>query len=186
MLQGNIGKVRLLKLIDRKVAADEQRQCPITKSTGLATMEKQTAVLVTKFVGGLGDLSGVEVGEKAVPQPKGNEVLVKLQLRTLNPADVLSIAGAYMGFQPEEFPAVPGIEGRLTLVHSVHTPRTLRAPDAKKLVIILSAKCIRVSCIRRSVHWDLRTHELILLALRQPRVWEVWTRGLRAIVFENG
>jgi hypothetical protein len=39
------------------------------------------------------------------------EVLVRLSLRPVNPADIFSIMGVYPGFTPASFPATPGLEG---------------------------------------------------------------------------
>lgn len=43
--------------------------------------------------------------------PLQGEVLVRLTLRPVNPADIFSIMGVYPGFTPASFPAVPGLEG---------------------------------------------------------------------------
>jgi len=45
------------------------------------------------------------------PTPTGSEVLVRLLVRPVNPADSLSIMGIYPGFRPASLPAVPGLEG---------------------------------------------------------------------------
>ncbi|PSC74291.1 NAD(P)-binding [Micractinium conductrix] len=53
----------------------------------------------------------VAVVEGPVPQPGQGQVLVKLKLRPVNPADIFSVQGVYPGFAPKELPAVPGLEG---------------------------------------------------------------------------
>lgn len=43
--------------------------------------------------------------------PEGNQVLIKMKLCPIHPADMDSIRGVYPGFAPQAFPAIPGIEG---------------------------------------------------------------------------
>lgn len=45
------------------------------------------------------------------PSAKSGEVLIRVTVRPLNPADIFSLMGVYPGFQPKKFPAVPGLEG---------------------------------------------------------------------------
>ena len=49
-----------------------------------------------------------------MPQPGSGQVLVRIQCRPINPADVLSLQGLYPGFKPASLPATPGLEGRAT------------------------------------------------------------------------
>ncbi|KAL4459109.1 hypothetical protein ABPG75_013974 [Micractinium tetrahymenae] len=53
----------------------------------------------------------VKVVEGPVPEPGQGEVLVRVQLRPVNPADLFSVQGVYPGFKPEKLPAVPGLDG---------------------------------------------------------------------------
>ena len=78
-------------------------------------MAKQTSVIVTEW-GTYPDnpCKGVEVVEQAIPEPGVREVLVRLTLRPVNPADVFSICGIYAGFTPASLPATPGLEGMLS------------------------------------------------------------------------
>lgn len=71
----------------------------------------QTAVQVGPFP--VEDwIAGVRVVNDApVRLPQPGEVLVRISLRPINPADVFSMMGVYPGFTPKEFPAVPGMEG---------------------------------------------------------------------------
>jgi NADPH:quinone reductase-like Zn-dependent oxidoreductase len=56
--------------------------------------------------------STFKVVESAVPTPGAGEVLIKLSLRPVNPADVFSIMGVYPGWVPAEGTTpVPGLEG---------------------------------------------------------------------------
>lgn len=55
--------------------------------------------------------AGLNLVDLPVPTPAEGEVLVRLSLRPINPADVFSLCGFYKGFQPESLPAVPGLEG---------------------------------------------------------------------------
>lgn len=55
--------------------------------------------------------SGLNLADLPVPSPGAGEVLVRISLRPINPADVFSLLGFYQGFQPESLPAVPGLEG---------------------------------------------------------------------------
>ncbi|KXN71471.1 GroES-like protein [Conidiobolus coronatus NRRL 28638] len=59
-----------------------------------------------------GEFKDVKVVD--VPKPSiqsDNQVLIKFLLNPVNPSDVYSVLGAYQGFQPESYPAVPGLEG---------------------------------------------------------------------------
>lgn len=40
-----------------------------------------------------------------------SQVLIKMKVRPVNPADVFSILGVYPGFTPSSFPCTPGLEG---------------------------------------------------------------------------
>ena len=40
-----------------------------------------------------------------------SQVLLKMKIRPVNPADVFSILGVYPGFTPSSFPCTPGLEG---------------------------------------------------------------------------
>lgn len=51
------------------------------------------------------------VVDHPVPSPGAGEVLVRLNLRPINPSDVFSLCGLYQGFKPESLPAIPGLEG---------------------------------------------------------------------------
>ncbi|KAL4427108.1 hypothetical protein ABPG77_001112, partial [Micractinium sp. CCAP 211/92] len=53
----------------------------------------------------------VTVVEGPVPEPGQGQVLVRIQLRPVNPADLFSVQGVYPGFKPEKLPAVPGLDG---------------------------------------------------------------------------
>uniref|UniRef100_A0A7S0RMK9 Enoyl reductase (ER) domain-containing protein n=1 Tax=Chlamydomonas leiostraca TaxID=1034604 RepID=A0A7S0RMK9_9CHLO len=71
----------------------------------------QTAVQVLKF-DAANYLENLKVVTDApVPTPGDGEVLVKLLLRPVNPADIFSIMGVYPGYQPTSLPAVAGMEG---------------------------------------------------------------------------
>ena len=45
------------------------------------------------------------------PQPKADEVLIRLKAAGVNPADWKMRAGAYKQFMPLQFPWTPGLEG---------------------------------------------------------------------------
>ena len=49
--------------------------------------------------------------EIPVPTLSSNQVLVKVLVRPVNPADLFSIVGHYPGFKPSNLPATPGLEG---------------------------------------------------------------------------
>lgn len=53
----------------------------------------------------------LRLAEAPRPTPGPGQVLVRMKLRPINPADHFSILGVYPGFQPKEYPAVPGLEG---------------------------------------------------------------------------
>lgn len=56
--------------------------------------------------------STISVVETPIPSPGEGEVVVKLTLRPINPADIFSLMGVYPGFQPAEgVVPVPGLEG---------------------------------------------------------------------------
>ncbi|PSC73519.1 trans-2-enoyl-mitochondrial [Micractinium conductrix] len=61
--------------------------------------------------------SACSIGDAPVPTPAQGEVLVRIHLRPVNPADVFSIQGVYPGFTPGgKFPCTPGLEGVCTVV----------------------------------------------------------------------
>ena len=65
--------------------------------------------------------SGLDVVELPVPKPAAGEVLVRVTLRPINPADIFSIQGVYPGFQPK----TPGLEGERGVVIG-HWSKALR------------------------------------------------------------
>ena len=69
--------------------------------------------------------SGLDVVELPVPKPTAGEVLVRVTLRPINPADIFSIQGVYPGFQPKTLPATPGLEGERWVVIG-HWSKALR------------------------------------------------------------
>eukprot|EP00744_Colponema_vietnamica_P003299 GILI01005077.1.p1 GENE.GILI01005077.1~~GILI01005077.1.p1 ORF type:complete len:361 (+),score=121.06 GILI01005077.1:69-1085(+) len=74
------------------------------------------AVQLTQF----GDVqtAQLKVVEVPIPSAKAGEVVVKMSVCPVNPADIFSIMGVYPGFQPASLPAVPGLEG-MGVVHTV-------------------------------------------------------------------
>lgn len=71
----------------------------------------QTAVQVTKLDAAT-FMSNIKVAKDVpVPAPGAGEVLVKMILRPINPADVFCLMGVYPGFTPTQLPAVAGMEG---------------------------------------------------------------------------
>lgn len=72
---------------------------------------KQLAVQVTNFNREQPEAS-IEVNEIPIPEPSQGQVLVRITLRPINPADVFSIQGVYPGFTPKEVRgSVPGLDG---------------------------------------------------------------------------
>lgn len=61
-------------------------------------------------------VASISVASAPIPEPAEGEVLVRLMLRPVNPADVFSLQGVYPGFRPSALPAVPGLEGMGTVV----------------------------------------------------------------------
>ncbi|KAJ8324102.1 hypothetical protein QVD99_008436 [Batrachochytrium dendrobatidis] len=53
----------------------------------------------------------VKVVETVRPSVGPDQVLVNVKLRPINPADCLSIMGAYPGYKPQSHPSTPGLEG---------------------------------------------------------------------------
>lgn len=54
----------------------------------------------------------ISISELPVPVPGPDEVLVRMTLRPVNPADIFCLMGGYPGFQPKEgITPVPGLEG---------------------------------------------------------------------------
>lgn len=63
--------------------------------------------------------STMSVVPTARPTPGECEVLLRISLRPVNPADIFSVMGVYPGFKPEgRFPATPGLEGMGTVVEN--------------------------------------------------------------------
>lgn len=72
----------------------------------------QTAVVVTAFEGPSKFATNTKlVHDKPVRPPVSGEVVVRLKLRPVNPADGFSVMGLYPGFAPSSLPATPGLEG---------------------------------------------------------------------------
>jgi NADPH:quinone reductase-like Zn-dependent oxidoreductase len=59
----------------------------------------------------LGDeLKDVKVVDAPKPSIQSdNQVLIKFLLNPVNPSDVYTVLGFYQGFQPDSYPAVPGV-----------------------------------------------------------------------------
>jgi NADPH:quinone reductase-like Zn-dependent oxidoreductase len=55
----------------------------------------------------LDDIKVVEVQKPSISNE--GQVLIKFLLNPINPSDILSIKGLYNGFQPDSYPAVPGV-----------------------------------------------------------------------------
>ena len=73
-------------------------------------MRTQTAVLLQRF-SNADPHKALEVCHHAsVPEPTGREVLVRVRLRCVDPADVLALRGLYPGIH-QDLPTVPGFEG---------------------------------------------------------------------------
>ncbi|CAI7801871.1 unnamed protein product [Closterium sp. NIES-54] len=69
------------------------------------------------------------VTDKAVPSPGPNQVLVRMQLRPVNPADGLCAMGYYPGFAPANaLPATLGLEG-MGVVAALGEAAAQSAPD---------------------------------------------------------
>ena len=85
------------------------------------------------------------------PTPTGSEVLVRLLVRPVNPADSLSIMGIYPGFRPASLPAVPGLEGmgvveavgdKVTLVKTGQRVVPLNAPGTFQEYVIMAQEAL--------------------------------------------
>ncbi len=68
----------------------------------------------------LGSPSDVLQVTPSITDPKSvplspSQVLLKIRVRPVNPADVFSILGVYPGFTPASFPCTPGLEGMGTV-----------------------------------------------------------------------
>lgn len=79
----------------------------------MAPPQTQDAVLISSFAGGrTGWAAHTNLShDKAVPQPGPGEVIVRMRVRAIHPADTMTLMGYYPGFQPSSFPATPGHEG---------------------------------------------------------------------------
>jgi NADPH:quinone reductase len=63
--------------------------------------------------------AGAELVTVPVPEPKQGEVLIKVQLRVVNPVDIYTLMGAYEPALPlEHWPIVPGLDG-MGVVHKL-------------------------------------------------------------------
>eukprot|EP00270_Netrium_digitus_P017908 TRINITY_DN670_c0_g1_i5.p1 TRINITY_DN670_c0_g1~~TRINITY_DN670_c0_g1_i5.p1 ORF type:complete len:403 (+),score=115.45 TRINITY_DN670_c0_g1_i5:194-1402(+) len=83
-----------------------------TLVASMAIPEKQLAVVVTAFEGPANAVKNTTViSDKPTPRVGPGEVVVRMKVRPLNPADALAVMGLYPGFQPSSFPATPGMEG---------------------------------------------------------------------------
>lgn len=68
------------------------------------------AVMVKRY----GGISGIEIGQTAVPEINSSEVLIKVHAASINPADLLFLHGQY-GVQ-RALPSVGGMEGCGTVI----------------------------------------------------------------------
>ncbi|MBK7894992.1 MAG: zinc-binding dehydrogenase [Anaerolineaceae bacterium] len=72
--------------------------------------EQMTAVFLEAYSGA----SGLQTGQRPVPQPGPKEVLVKVAASAINPSDLSFLQGRY-GFK-KPLPTIPGFEGSGTVV----------------------------------------------------------------------
>ena len=91
------------------------------------------AVFVNDFAA---DLSNVRYGPVSFPELYPGGVLIKVLVRPINPADVLSAQGFYAGFKPKTFPAVLGLEG----VGEVEDPNGSQLIKGQRVIVFFDAK----------------------------------------------
>ncbi|XP_021720127.1 quinone-oxidoreductase homolog, chloroplastic-like [Chenopodium quinoa] len=91
------------------------------------------ALQYSGYGGGADSLKHVEV---AVPDPKADEVLVKIEAATLNPIDWKIQAGALRPFLPRKFPTIPGTDVAGEVVQAGSAVKRFKTGD--KVVAILS------------------------------------------------
>lgn len=68
----------------------------------------QTAVRIHRWQAS--GFSGIQVDKVEIPNPGADDVLVRWQLRPVQPDELLALIGNYPVFQPD-LPAVPGCDG---------------------------------------------------------------------------
>lgn len=69
-------------------------------------MPGNKAVRVSEYVSD-NPVDGLEIVDTDIPAAGSGQVLVRVMLRSVNPADVMKVAGHFK----VELPAVPGLEG---------------------------------------------------------------------------
>ena len=82
-------------------------------------MIKNTAVTLKSF-NAAAPTSTIEIKQLQIPVPQDGEVVVRLKLRPVNPADIFSLMGVYPGFtpSPQQDNIVPGLEV-MGIVHAI-------------------------------------------------------------------
>ncbi|XP_010696229.2 quinone-oxidoreductase homolog, chloroplastic [Beta vulgaris subsp. vulgaris] len=91
------------------------------------------AVQYSGYGGGVDALKHVEV---AVPDPKADEVLIKIEAATLNPIDWKIQTGVLRPFLPRKFPTIPGSDVAGEVVQAGSSVKKFKTGD--KVVAILS------------------------------------------------
>ncbi|XP_021736914.1 quinone-oxidoreductase homolog, chloroplastic [Chenopodium quinoa] len=91
------------------------------------------ALQYSGYGGGADALKHVEVG---VPDPKADEVLVKIEAATLNPIDWKIQTGVLRPFLPRKFPTIPGTDVAGEVVRAGSSVKRFKTGD--KVVAILS------------------------------------------------
>ncbi|EIE20823.1 NAD(P)-binding protein [Coccomyxa subellipsoidea C-169] len=96
-------------------------------------MGKQVALFVQESNRKKSDAK-VDIGEKDIPKPGPGEVLVRINLRPVNPSDAYMVNLTYPGFKPQTFPAVPGGEAVGKVVEN--GPSASRFPIGTRVVAV--------------------------------------------------
>ncbi|KMS97074.1 hypothetical protein BVRB_7g178560 [Beta vulgaris subsp. vulgaris] len=91
------------------------------------------AVQYSGYGGGVDALKHVEV---AIPDPKADEVLIKIEAATLNPIDWKIQTGVLRPFLPRKFPTIPGSDVAGEVVQAGTSVKKFKTGD--KVVAILS------------------------------------------------
>lgn len=105
------------------------------------------ADLAKRLITGLRDVL-CSVVDHPVPSPGKGEVLVRINLRPINPADVWSLCSLYRGFNPKSLPAVPVFARPRRFVHLFVSKCKARSNENSDLCCTL--------CLKNLFDYDLK------------------------------
>ena len=112
--------------------------------------KQQSAAVITKYNDDDPSAS-LKVSLKDIPSElKDGEVLVRMMLRPINPSDMFCMRGRYGGFTPGKLPAVPGLEGKLKVLHAY----VQSASCGVCCVTLFLSSCKMTNAVLQALEWS--------------------------------